>query len=387
VTEPGTVAVNHQSHAEETAAPHAPAVLTIDLSALRQNYRKLKQAAPSANCAAVVKADAYGTGAVRSATALAQEGCDTFFVATLDEASEIRDALPDAALYVLNGIFQGTCPYLIAAKARPVLGSLPEVEEWADFNSKQSEPLAAALHIDSGMNRHGLTPDEIEAIANDPVILNSLKISLVMSHLACADEPDHPKNQDQRRTFDRLRAKLPGAPASLANSAGIFLGPDFHYDMVRPGIALYGGKPFAGAVDAMVPVVRLHGRIVQVRPAAKGETVGYGAEHGLTRPSRLAIVAVGYADGYVRMLGSSDAKLGAAGYIGGHRAPILGRVSMDLITLDVTDIAENMVYRGAMVELLGDHVRLDDLAKIAGTIDYEILTRLGRRHQRIYLDA
>ncbi len=387
MTRPGTAAVNRQSYAEERAALHASAVLTIDLAALRQNYRKLKQAAPSANCAAVVKADAYGTGAVRSAAALAEDGCDTFFVASLDEAGEIREALPDAVLYVLTGVFLGTCPYFLAMNARPVLGSLPEIEEWAQFNSKQSERLPAALHIDTGMNRHGLTLDEIEAIAKDPAILESFEVSLVMSHLACADELDHPKNHEQRRSFDLLRAKLPEAPASLANSAGIFLGPKFHYDMVRPGIALYGGKPIAGAGDPMGAVVHLHGRVVQVRPARKGETVGYGAEHGLTRPSRLAVVAVGYADGYVRTLGSSNAKTGAAGYIGGHRAPILGRVSMDLITLDVTEIPEDAVHRGVMVELLGEHVGLADLAQMAGTIDYEILTRLGRRHQRIYLDA
>ena len=387
MTKPGTATVNRQSHATERAALHAPAALTIDLGALRRNYRKLKKAAPNANCAAVVKADAYGTGAVRSAKALAEEGCDTFFVATLDEAGEIREAVPTAALYVLNGVFLGTCPYFIAINARPVLGSMSEIEEWAHFNSEQSTRLPAALHIDTGMNRHGLTADEIEEISKDSTILESFQVSLVMSHLACADDPDHPKNDEQRLTFDRLRARLPEAPASLANSAGIFLGSEFHYDMVRPGIALYGGQALAGSSDAMSPVVRLHGRIVQVRPAREGETVGYGAAHALTRPSRIAVVAVGYADGYARTLGSSDAETGAVGHIGGHKAPIVGRVSMDLITLDVTDVPEESVYRGAMVELLGDHVGLDDLARIAGTIDYEILTRLGRRHQRIYLDA
>ena len=387
MTEPGTATVNHQSNAGEGAALHAPAALTIDLGALRQNYRKLRQAARSANCAAVVKADAYGTGAVRSAKALAEEGCDTFFVATLDEAGEIREAVSAAAIYVLNGVFLGTCPYFAAVNARPVLGSLPEIEEWARFNSGQSTQLPAALHIDTGMNRHGLSAIDIEAIANDPGLLESFEVSLVMSHLACADDPDHPKNDEQHLTFDRLRAKLPNAPASLANSAGIFLGPEFHFDMVRPGIALYGGKAHTGSSDPMAPVVHLHGRIVQVRPARKGETVGYGAAHALTRTSRIAVVAVGYADGYARTLGSSDAKTGAVGHIGGHSAPIVGRVSMDLITLDVTDVPEESAYRGAMVELLGEHVGLDDLARIAGTIDYEILTRLGRRHQRIYLDA
>ena len=387
MTKQGTAKADRQSRAVERAALHAPGALTIDLGALKRNYRKLKKAAPNANCAAVVKADAYGTGAVRSAKALAEEGCDTFFVATLDEAGQVRDAVPTAALYVLNGVFLGTCPQFVAVNARPVLGSLPEIEEWADFNSQQSTRLPAALHIDTGMNRHGLTADEIEEISRDSAILETFEVSLVMSHLACADNPGHPKNVEQRLTFDRLRAKLPEAPVSLANSAGIFLGQEFHYDMVRPGIALYGGQALGRSSDPMSPVVHLHGRIVQVRPARKGETVGYGAAHALTRPSRIAVVAVGYADGYARTLGSNHGKPGAVGYIGGHRAPIVGRVSMDLITLDVTDVPEESAYRGALVELLGDHVGLDDLARIAGTIDYEILTRLGRRHQRIYLDA
>ena len=358
MTNQGTATVNRQNRAVETAALHAPAALTIDLGALRQNYRKLRKAAPDADCAAVVKADAYGTGAVRSAKALAEEGCDTFFVATLDEAGEIREAVPKAVLYVLNGVFLGTCPHFVAVNARPVLGSLPEIQEWADFNSGQSTRLPAALHIDTGMNRHGLSGDDIDAVANDPAILKSFEVSLVMSHLACADDPAHPKNHEQRLAFDRLKARLPDAPASLANSAGIFLGPEFHYDMVRPGIALYGGKALGRSSDAMATVVHLHGRIVQVRPARKGETVGYGAAHALTRPSRIAVVAVGYADGYARTLGSNDVKTGAIGYISGHRAPIVGRVSMDLITLDVTGRSRRIRSSGRHGGIAGGACRI-----------------------------
>ena len=378
--------LDRQKYAQQHAAPHASAVLTIDLGALRRNYRKLKAAAPGAECAAVVKADAYGTGAMQSAKALAQEGCDTFFVTTLEEAHGVRQAVPDAAIYVLDGFFRGTSPNFAAASVRPVLGSLPEIEEWAQFGAAQSESVRAALHIDTGMNRHGLTEGEIETIAANPGLLKGLEISLVLSHLACADDLAHAKNTEQRQAFEQLHAKLPDAPHSLANSGGIFLGPDYHYDMVRPGIALYGGNPFSSGANPMAPVVHLHGRIVQVRQAAQGETVGYGANQSLERATRLATVAVGYADGYIRMLGSTASSTGAAGYIGGYWAPIIGRVSMDLITLDVTGIPEHVVQRGAMVELLGDNIELEDIARMAGTINYEVLTRLGRRHQRIYFD-
>jgi alanine racemase len=245
--------------------------------------------------------------------------------------------------------------------------------------------LAAAVHIDSGMNRLGLSAVEVEAIATAKDLWSAFELALVMSHLACADEPEHPKNEAQRRTFEALRSKLPKAIASLANSAGILLGRPYHYDLVRPGIALYGGKARRAEQNPFAPVVHLAGRILQVRDVAAGETVGYGATRTVKRPSRVAILAVGYADGLFRALSVGDDKEGLRVYLGSYPAPILGRVSMDLITVDVTGVPEHLAERGAWVELIGRNVAAHELAAHAGTIDYEVLTNLGARAARSYL--
>ncbi|HEY5732416.1 MAG TPA: alanine racemase, partial [Methyloceanibacter sp.] len=220
----------------------ATALLTIDLAALAANYCALRELGSPAECAAVVKADAYGLGMAEVAPALARAGCKTFFVATLGEAAELRALLLDATIYVLGGLLKDTGPVYRALGLRPVLNSAAEVEEWAAFCSAVRAKLPAAIHIDSGMNRLGLSADEVASLARAKGLLGTLELTLLMSHLACADEPDHAKNETQRKTFDSLRAKLPKAPASLANSAGILLGRAYHYDLVRPGIALYGGK-------------------------------------------------------------------------------------------------------------------------------------------------
>ena len=367
--------------------PEAPAVLTVDLAALRENYRKIKSLSSNASCAAVVKADAYGIGVGQVVPALIAEGCDTFFIATPDEAREVREIAPAAQLYALDGLLPRTTPLFAELDLRPVLGGIDEVEDWAAFATTQSEPPRAALHIDTGMNRLGLRAAEIADLVADPALIGAFDLTLVMSHLACSDEPDNPKNEAQRETFDRLRAMLPPAPASLANSGGVFLGSDFHYDMVRPGIALYGGRATAAAGAEMTPVAHLAGRILQVKHAEPDETVGYGATWKLTRRTRLAIVAAGYADGYFRALSSSGGHARAKVYLDEHEAPVLGRVSMDLIAVDVTDVPDELAKRGAFVELLGGRVGIDDLAQTAGTIGYEVLTRLGRRYYRQYQDG
>ena len=364
----------------------APALLTIDLAALRKNYRKIKSLAKNASCAAVVKADAYGIGTRRAVAALAAEGCDTFFIATLDEARQVRQVAPQATIYALNGLLPGTEALYAEIGLRPILGSLAEIGDWAAFAREHSERLAAALHIDTGMNRLGLQVADIDRLVRSPSLLEDFDVALVMSHLACADDPDNPRNETQRLAFDALRARLSDAPASLANSGGVFLGAAYHYDMVRPGIALYGGRAARVGSQPMAPVVRLESRILQIKQAEAGETVGYGATRMLKRSTRIAIVATGYADGYARVLGSSDARNGALAYLGDHEAPILGRISMDLIAVDVTGIPDELAVRGAFIELLGDQVGVDDLADIAGTIGYEVLTNLGQRYHRVYLD-
>ncbi len=268
-----------------------------------------------------------------------------------------------------------------------MLNSAEEIGEWASYSASVGEALPCAVHIDSGMNRLGLSAAEVDSVAAARDLWSAFTLSLVMSHLACADEPEHPKSETQRKVFDRLRARLPKALASLSNSAGMLLGHTYLYDLVRPGIALYGGKPQRSGPHAFAPVVHLMGRILQVRDVPPGETVGYGATRTLKRPSRVAIVSVGYADGFFRSLSTSDGETGFVAYAGPHAAPILGRVSMDLITVDVTEVPEAFSARGRWVELMGPHVTAQTVAHHAGTIDYEVLTNLGARAFRRYIGS
>ncbi len=345
----------------------------------------MHELASPAECAAVVKADAYGLGMEQAAPALARAGCKTFFVATLAEGKALRKLLPRVTIYVFAGLLPDTAGRYREHGLRPVLNSADEIKEWAAFSASEGERLACAVHIDSGMNRLGLSADEVDEVAALRHLWSAFTLSLVMSHLACSDEPNHPKSEAQRKTFDRLRVRLPEALASLANSGGILLGRAYTYDLVRPGIALYGGKPHTQGQNPFKPVVHLKGRILQVRKAAAGETIGYGATRTLKRASRIAIVSVGYADGFFRSLSIEDREEGLMVYIGAHAAPILGRVSMDLISVDVTDVPEKLARRGEWVELIGPNVPAQELAHHAGTIDYEVLTNLGRRAFRRYI--
>ena len=368
--------------------PEARAVLTIDLAALRANWGALNQASGQAECAGVIKADAYGLGIKQIAHALVAEGCETFFVATLTEARIVRLAHPPARIFVLDGLLPGAAAHYTGFDLCPCLSSLDEVREWVAWCDATGRRLRAALHIDTGMHRLGLSPAEVEQLAGrERGLLDRFELALVMSHLACADSRGHPLNELQLTRFNELRRKLPDAPASLANSGGVFLGPDYHFDLVRPGIALYGGRAFEGHDNPMHWVVRLQARILQVRNVEPGESIGYGATFVAERPSRVATLACGYADGFLRALSSPTGKPGPVGYIGDHPVPVVGRVSMDLITVDVTGVPEKAACRGAWVEVLGARTTIDDLTDMAGTIGYELLTRLGRRVHRIYADG
>ncbi|MFP3920292.1 MAG: alanine racemase [Dichotomicrobium sp.] len=364
--------------------PRDTALLFIDLDALRANYRRLRDMAPNAETSAVLKANGYGVGALPCARAFAEDGCRTFFTATLPEALEVRAAMPEAVIYVLDGLAPGASEHFARAGLRPVLGDLGEIEEWAGYCRATGFSGEAAVHVDTGFNRLGLDMAGVQALAARPDWLGAFELSLVMSHLACADTYDHPKTAVQTARFDEMRALLPDAPASLAASGGIQLGPRYHYDLTRPGVALYGGKALEGA-PPMNPVVTLLARIATVREAEAGETVGYGAERTLTRRSCIALVTVGYADGYFRLYGSSDTREGAYGYVGAHRVPVLGRVSMDLVAFDVTDVPPPLVARGGWIELLGPHQTVDELAARAYTVGYEVLTSLGPRYTRHYI--
>ncbi len=360
-------------------------VLTVDLGALAANYAAVRSLAGGAEVAAVVKADGYGLGAGPVARALWAAGARSFFVARPSEGAALRGELGGerpATVYVLDGCPPGAAARLEAAELTPVLNSLPQVEAWAAHARSAGRPLAAAIHVDTGMNRLGLRVEEAAAlVASDR--LRGLDINLVMSHLACAETPDHPLNALQAHRFAAARALFPDARASLANSAGVRLGEAFRFDLVRPGIALYGGGP------GMRPVATLTAPVLQVRAVAPGESVGYGATFTADRPMRVAVVAAGYADGVLR----SAARHGY-GWLRGAARPLLGRISMDLIALDVSDVAGEQggvlagdVLAGDTVELIGPNILLDDAAHAAGTIGYELLVRVGARAPRAYVGA
>jgi alanine racemase len=368
------------------APPHTTGVLIVCLGAIRRNYDALRARAPSSETAAVVKADAYGLGVEQVFPALERTSCRTAFVATLGEAQKLRALSSGVTIYVLDGLLPGTAPLFAEIEASPVLNSLGEAVEWASFGEARGERFAAAIHACTGMTRLGLPAGDMQELAQSPDLLARLDLHLIMSHLACADEPANAKNDSQRTAFEALTAPFPGVPRSLANSGGVFLGQGFHFDLTRPGIALYGGRASMAGPNPMEPVVSLYGRIVQVRWAEAGETVGYGAAQTLKRRAKIATVAAGYADGFFRGVSASDTRGGPPGYIGEHRLPLLGRVSMDLITFDATNVPGDEARRGGWIELLGDRVTIDDFAAFAGTIGYEVLTSLGRRYHRVYLD-
>lgn len=366
--------------------------LTIDLDALAANYRLLARQAAPARVAGVVKADAYGLGADHVAPVLWREGCRTFFVALPEEGIALRAVLPDAEIYVLNGLFgPEAAPVYEEHALLPVLGSPGDLSTWEAFGWDGEVPRPCAIHVDTGMNRLGLTPDEAFAFAEENALTGALTPRLLMTHLACGDAPDHPFNRRQYEAFQSARVKLGTIEASIANSAGTFLGPDFALDMVRPGIALYGGAPVTGRSNPVRPVVTAEARVVQVRHARAGETASYGATATLTRDTLIAVASVGYADGYHRAGSGAGVPLreavpaGANGFVHGRRVPVLGRVTMDLTLFDVTELGADAVAAGDHIELFGANIPIDEAAGAAGTIAYELLTGLGRRYHRRYV--
>ena len=352
--------------------------VTIDLDALASNWRLLRDRGAPAECGAVVKADAYGCGIERVVPVLARSGCRTFFTALPAEAAKVRKAAPHASIYVLNGLFDATT-WFAQNNVRPVAGTLPDVERLRGTG----QPFA--LHVDTGMTRLGLTVAEARKLDT-----SGLRIEMVMTHFACADDVDHPKTDSQREQLVQIAKRFPGARISVSNSAAILQGGDNRIDLVRPGIAMYGAEALNDVENPMRPVVTLEGRVVQVREAKRGDTVGYGATVTLTRKSRIAIVSVGYADGYHRSASGSGVPMrherkGAHGFLRGRNVPVLGRVSMDLTAFDVTDVPG--AVQGDWIEMFGANVAVDDVARACGTIGYELLTGLGNRYRRTYIDA
>jgi alanine racemase len=386
VSDPKSIPANSVLSPEANRAAalaNVTSVLTVDLDAIVANWRKLEKTAVPAECSAVIKANAYGCGLEPVARALAKAGCKTFFVASLDEARAARGAAPSATVYVLNGFVQNTGDGYAKFDAKPVIGDLNELAEWDVFCRRTGWSGGAAIHIDTGINRLGLTVAEAQGLI-PRINAGDHGISLVMSHLACAESLHHPMNAKQLATFREIASLFTGVPASLSNSSGIFLGAPFQFDMVRPGAALYGINPTPEADNPMQQVVDLKARVVQIREVERGDSVGYGATWTARRPTRLAIVSAGYADGYFRAGGSNDGTRGAEVVVAGKRCPVAGRVSMDLMAIDVTDLEKNAARRGHLVTLIGDGITVDELAHHFGTIGYEVLTSLGVRHTRVY---
>ncbi len=368
---------------------------TVDLDALARNYRQLTARAGGRLPAGVVKADGYGLGAVPVARRLLAEGCTRFFVARLDEGLALRSALATAveppAILVLDGAQPGTEDELVGAGLVPVLNDLGQIERWQAKATKSGRALPAALHFDTGMTRLGIPAVEADQLSADPSRLNGIATELVMSHLASADEPGSDQSTEQLARFRRLRARFGQGLASLANSAGTFLGREYHLDLIRPGIAVYGGSPQPDlATNPMEPVVTVEAPVLQVQDVGPDTPIGYGATYRTGRATRVATVAAGYADGHQRATtvsapsGPSETPVRAVS-IGGRRVPILGRVSMDLIAVDVGQLPAGMVGPGTPVQLLGPTCPLEEVARASGTIANEVLTGLGRRYRRVYV--
>ena len=349
------------------------ATLCVDLDALAHNHAVLRGLAGGAEVAPVVKADGYGLGAAAVARRLAAEGARTFYVARLGEGEALRRTLPDAEIRVLDGCAEGAAARLRTARLTPVLSSLDQVEAWRACGGGE-----AALHVDTGMNRLGLAPEELDALASSSDRLRGVETVALVSHLACAEDAAHPLNARQRDRFARAAAALPGPRRSLANSAGVLLGPGYTLDEVRPGIALYGGGPCGRPDPRFRAVATLTAPVLQLRTVRPGESVGYGATVTVPAPVRAAVVAAGYADGVLRAGGG-----GLYGVWEGRRLPVLGRISMDLLTLDASDAPG--LRASDPVQLLGPDAPLDEVADACGTIAYEVLTRLAPRLARTYL--
>lgn len=361
--------------------PSAGSRLTIDLDALRENYATVSHRIAPAMCGAVVKANAYGLGALPVVGALRRAGCTRFFTAHLAEALDLAPALdPTCHVFILNGLDPDCEPLCAEHGFLPVLNSLAQVERWRALAIAQRRRLPAALQVDSGMSRLGLSPIEA-ATLSETSVRDDVDLRLIMTHLVCADEPDRSENRGQLERFEGIARRFPGVAASIANSGGVFLTRDFHMDIVRCGIALFGIATSSSQSCVLRSVVRLDARVVQIRLIDAGNGIGYGLDHVARRPMRIATIGIGYADGVPRRF----SERGGAWYQN-HWLPIVGRISMDSLTLDASNLPDDLLHDGAFVEFIGSAQPIEVIAESADTIPYEILTGFGRRHERLYLE-
>ncbi len=371
------------SHFSDTDRYNAAGgILTINLAALEHNYRVIAERIAPTRAAAVVKANAYGLGAAQVAPAFYEAGCRDFFTAHLSEAADLQPHLPkDATLYVLNGLQAGTEAICSALNIIPVLNSLEQLENWSRLSKEKGQKLPAILQIDTGMSRLGLSPSEVELLISNPSMLADIELRFIISHLASGDEPENAANARQLKAMNAALAHLPKVSVAFSNSGGCFLDKSYHFDLARPGVALYGVGPSSDD-NPIVPVLTLDARVIQIRTVDKGTAIGYGGAYIAPSKMRVATIAVGYADGWFRCLSNKGSV-----YYGDTRLPIVGRVSMDSITIDVTALDEDTLKLGSLVELIGEHQSLEDVAADCETIPYEILTSLGDRYARNYTNT
>ncbi|MDX2074196.1 MAG: alanine racemase [Alphaproteobacteria bacterium] len=353
----------------------ASATLSVNLSALRANYQLLKNRHAKKSIASVVKANAYGLGVAEVSKALAAEGCTLFFVATLDEAMELRGTLPKADIAVFNGIFKGEETEFKAHNIIPVANDLEQGDRCQVAGVRKY-----FVHVDTGMTRLGLSETDIGKFLSQSPIPNPQPL-LLLSHLSCANDPAHPKNAEQLLRLKEAQKYFPNAPVSFANSSGLFLPDEYHFDLGRPGCALYGINPVAGE-NPMRHVATLSAPILQIRELDRDESVGYGATFEAGKNARIAIVGLGYSDGYFRSLSNRG-----VAFIAGHKVPIVGRISMDMIALDVSQVPASAITENSRAEFINVGQTVDDIAEQCGTIGYEVFTRIGRRVRRIYTES
>ena len=384
---------------EALGSPTSGGRLTVDLGALKANYQLLQMHTGVAETAAVVKANAYGLGVDIVVPALVSAGCKTLYVAQIDEGIEVRKLAPDARIFVIYGAPKGTETTLLAHNLMPLICSAEQLDRWGQYIRKVATPCPYGLHVDTGMNRSGLTMAEARLVGMHSDVLKASGLCHIMTHPACADDPAHPMNAKQISLFQELKQIFSNIESSYANSAALLNGGACGADITRPGIALYGGEALNDVANPMRPVVKAEGRIIQIRHAKEGETVSYGATVTLKRDTKIAVCTVGYADGYHRSIGSANARDGygddtestrkahgnRAGFVCGVRVPILGRVTMDFTMFDVTDVPDSQLDKAEFIEVFGAKIALDDVARAGGTIGYELLTSLGRRFERLVI--
>lgn len=356
---------------------HDSPILEVNLDSIVRNWRLLSSRFSGKTAGAVVKANGYGLGADEISRALYAAGCRDFFVATLDEAIALKPDVKEARLFVFHGVGEGEEKEFIAHKLLPVLNNSIQIERW----SGRGEGKPSALHVDTGMNRLGISLNEAQALANDVNLLQRLNLTLLLSHLSCAGDPHHPQNAQQLVSMQQMKKIFPSLPVSFANSSGIFLPEDFHFDLARPGCALYGITPNLSLPNPMEHVVELSVPILQIREITQDMPVGYGCTYTAKQGARIATLAIGYADGYFRNLGSKG-----YGICEGIKVPIVGRISMDMITVDISAVPLAQLTPKSRITLIGKRIPVDEVAQLAGTIGYEIFTRLGQRIRRVYVE-